>query len=124
MAVLCGHKFTNSATEEGASWSDIYLSPDGDKSIYLGGNSWRPNSGWFKVQNNGSVSGGKVQINIGSASSTNWKDVAYKGENISDFNNDSGFTTNVGTVTSGNNVSPVSGNVTLPVPSITFYWGE
>ena len=86
MAALCGHKFTNSATEEGAAWSDIYFSPDGDKAIYFGGNSWRQNSGWFKVQNNASNTGGTVQVNIGSASSTNWKDVAYKGENVSDFN--------------------------------------
>lgn len=124
MAALCGHKFTDSATEEGAAWSDIYFSPDGDKAIYFGGNSWRQNSGWFKIQNSGSNTGGTVQVNIGSTSSTNWKNVAYKGENVSDFNNDAGYTTNVGTVTSVNEVTPVDGDVSLPIPTVTFYWGE
>ena len=41
-----------------------------------------------------------------------------------DSSNPNGYTSNTGTVTSVNNVSPVSGNVTLPVPAITFYWGE
>jgi len=36
--------------------------------------------------------------------------------------NPNGYTSNIGTVTSVNNVSPVSGNVSLPVA--TFYWGE
>jgi len=33
------------------------------------------------------------------------------------LNNDAGYTTNVGTVTSVNNVSPVNGNVTLSIPA-------
>ena len=38
---------------------------------------------------------------------------------VSQLTNDSGYTTNVGTVTSVNNVSPVSGNVTLSIPNDT-----
>ena len=41
-----------------------------------------------------------------------------------DNSNPNGYTSNTGTVTSVNNVSPVSGNVTLNIPTITFYWGE
>lgn len=36
---------------------------------------------------------------------------------VSQLTNDSGYTTNTGTVTSVNNVSPVNGNVTLSIPS-------
>ena len=35
-----------------------------------------------------------------------------------DSSNPNGYTSNVGTVTSVNNVSPVSGNVTLPIPTV------
>lgn len=148
MAAIGGHKFSNSATESNADWSDIYFQPDGNKAVYFGGYSWRPNSGWFKVQNNASDAGGKTQVNIGTITNANWKDVAYKGENISDFNNDSGYitgitssdvttalgytpydnsnpagyTTNEGTVKSVNNVSPDNnGNVTLVIPEPTGY---
>ena len=39
------------------------------------------------------------------------------GDNISELNNDSGYTTNVGTVTSVNNVQPdANGNVTITIP--------
>ena len=120
MAAIGGHKFSDSATESNADWSDIYFQPDGTKAVYIGGYSWTPQSGWFKVQNSGNT-GGKVQINIGSISLANWKDIAYKGENISDFNNDAGYGT--GTVKSINSTSPDSnGNVSLNVG--TFYWGE
>ena len=38
-------------------------------------------------------------------------------DNISELNNDAGYTTNVGTVTSVNNVQPIDGNVTLSIPA-------
>ena len=41
-----------------------------------------------------------------------------------DSSNPNGYTSNTGTVTSVNNISPVNGNVTLSVPTVTFYWGE
>ena len=37
------------------------------------------------------------------------------GDNISELNNDAGYTSNVGTVTSVNNVQPVNGNVSISV---------
>lgn len=118
MAGLGAHSWTNAQTGSGAAWADFYLNPDGNKTVYIGGNAWTKDKGWFKVQNSGSNTGGKVQVNIGSVSSANWKDVAYKGENISDFNNNAGYTTNVGTVTSVNNTSPDgNGNVSLTIPS-------
>lgn len=121
MAAIGGHKFSDSATESNADWSDIYFQPDGNKSIYMGGWDWTGGSGWFRVQNSGGNTGGKAQVNQGTIKNTDWKDVAYKGENISDFNNDAGYGT--GTVKSVNSTSPDSnGNVSLNVG--TFYWGE
>lgn len=119
MAAIGGHKFSDSATESNADWSDIYFQPDGAKAVYIGGYSWTPQSGWFKVQNAGGNTGGKAQINIGSISSANWKDIAYKGENISDFNNDSGFITGI----TSSDVTTALGYTPLSSAAI-FYWGE
>lgn len=79
------------------AWDDIYLNTDGNKTVYIGGNNWTKNSGWFKVENSGSNSGGKVQVNIGTITDAVWKDV--------------------GIVKSVNNASPdSSGNVTITIP--------
>jgi hypothetical protein len=107
MAGLGAHSWTDSAAATGAAWADFYINPDGAKTVYIGGYGWKVNSGWFRVQNTGSISNGKIQVNIGDINTPNWKDVAYKGENLSDFNDD------VGIVQSVNNITPVSGNVTL-----------
>ena len=46
------------------------------------------------------------------------------GDNVSELNNDAGYTTNVGTVTSVNNVQPdANGNVTITIPD-TATWGN
>lgn len=39
-------------------------------------------------------------------------------DNISELTNDAGYTSNIGTVTSVNNVNPVNGNVTLSIPTV------
>jgi len=85
MAGIGAHAWTDSAAGSGAAWANFYLNPDGAQTVYIGGYAWRQNAGWFRVQNTGGNTGGKTQVNIGSQSSSNWKDVAYKGENISDF---------------------------------------
>jgi len=107
MAGLGAHSWTDSAAGTGAAWADFYLNPDGAKTVYIGGYNWKLNSGWFRVQNSGATTNGKVQVNVGSTTSTDWKDVAYKGENVSDFNDD------IGIVKSVNNITPVNGNITL-----------
>jgi hypothetical protein len=93
MAGLGAHSWTDSASGSGAAWDNVYINPDGDKAVYIGGYAWRKAAGWFRVQNTGGNSGGTVQVNKGTISSADWKDVAYKGENISDFNNNSGYIT-------------------------------
>ena len=165
MAGIGAHSWTNAQTGSGAGWADFYLNPDGNKAVYIGGNLWQKDSGWFKVKNAGANTGGTIQVNKGSITSPSWKDVAYNGENISDFTNDSGYitssalsgyatetwvgnqgyitgitssdvttalgftpydasnpsgyTSNVGTVTSVNNTSPDSnGNVSLTIPTV------
>ena len=117
MAGIGAHSWTNAQTGSGAGWADFYLNPDGGNAVYIGGYNWTKDSGWFKVKNTASNTGGTIQVNKGSITSPSWKDVAYKSENISDFTNDAGYTSNVGTVTSVNNVSPVNGNITLSIPS-------
>ena len=78
-------------------WDDIYLNTDGNKTVYIGGNNWTKNSGWFKVENSGNNTGGKVQVNTGTITDPVWKDV--------------------GTVKSVNNASPdPNGNVTITIP--------
>ena len=44
-------------------------------------------------------------------------------DNISELNNDVGYTTNIGTVTSVNNIEPVDGNVTIEIPD-SATWGN
>ena len=143
MAGIGAHSWTNAQTGSGASWADFYLNPDGSNAVYIGGNLWTKNSGWMKIKNNGNASG-TVQVNRGTISSASWKGVACWGDNISNFTNDSGYitgitssdvttalgytpydasnpsgyTSNVGTVTSVNNTSPDgNGNVSISIPS-------
>lgn len=79
------------------AWDDIYFNTDGNKTVYIGGNNWTKNSGWFKVENSGSNSGGKIQVNTGTITDAVWKDV--------------------GIVKSVNNAIPDStGNVTITIP--------
>lgn len=78
---MCGlgaHRWSNSLTDTGAAWNDIYIQPDGNTSVYIGGWNWTHGTGWFKVKNSGSSTGGKVQVNVGSITSPNWQDVATK----------------------------------------------
>ena len=118
MAGIGAHSWTNAQTGAGASWADFYLNPDGSNAVYIGGNLWTKNSGWMKIKNSGNTNG-TVQVNRNSISSPSWKNVACWDDNISKFNNDAGYTTNVGTVTSVNNTSPDSnGNVSLSIPTV------
>jgi len=76
---ICGlgaHSWEDSVAEEGAAWEDIYLNPDGNKSVYIGSHDWRANTGWFKVQNTGNDYNGKTYCNRGSITSPTWREVA------------------------------------------------
>jgi len=95
MAAIGVHKWTNSATGAGAAWDDCYIMPDGTTATYIGGYDWTKNSGWFKVKNTGSGTGGTVQVNRGTIASASWKGVACWGDNISNFTNDSGYITGI-----------------------------
>jgi len=79
---MCGlgaHKWTSARRQVGASWDDVYIQPDGDKSVYLGGYNWTINGGWLMVQNNSSGSSGSnhVFINVGTMSAPSWKVVPF-----------------------------------------------
>lgn len=76
LCAIGAHTWLDSAQGTSPAWEDVYLQPDGDKAIYIGGNSWVPNSGWFKVQNNGASSASfRTQINTGTSTSPTWRNV-------------------------------------------------
>lgn len=86
---MCGlgaHRWSNSLTDTGAAWNDIYIQPDGNTSVYIGGYNWTHSTGWLKVKNSGSNTGGKVQINKGSISNPNWQDVATDPKKYTGYN--------------------------------------
>lgn len=76
---ICGigaHTWGSASSQTGAGWDNIYIQPDGSTAVYLGGNGWRGNSGWFRVQNSGSSSASyKAQINTGTSTSPAWKNI-------------------------------------------------
>jgi len=76
---ICGigaHSWSNSFEETDAAWEDIYLNPDGNKAVYIGSHDWRANTGWFKVQNNGTDYNGKTYCNRGNIQTPVWHEVA------------------------------------------------
>ena len=76
---MCGlgaHSWTDAEAQTGAAWEDIYIQPDGNKAVYLGGNVWRVNSGWLKVQNDGNGTAAyRTFINTGTNTSPTWRTV-------------------------------------------------
>lgn len=131
ICVLGAHAWTNAQEGTGAAWEPVYINPDGDKAVYIGGSPINGKQPLMVLQNVNANTTGTVKINRSTNLSNNFKDVACWGDNISKFNNDAnytsvyestvsdwGFTKNTGTVTSVNNVSPVNGNVTLTIPTV------
>lgn len=74
---MCGlgaHSWTDAEAQTGAAWEDVYIQPDGNKAVYLGGRQWRVDSGWMKVQNDGSGNAAyRTFINTGSNTSPTWR---------------------------------------------------
>lgn len=76
---MCGigaHSWTDAEAQTGAAWEDVYIQPDGNKAVYLGGRQWRVDSGWFKVQNDGGGTAAyRTFINTGTNTSPTWRTV-------------------------------------------------
>jgi hypothetical protein len=51
MCALGAHSWTSANSEAGAAWEDVYINPDGDKTIYLGGHGWTAGTGILQVRN-------------------------------------------------------------------------
>lgn len=144
ICVLGAHAWTDAQKGTGAAWEPVYINPDGNKAVYIGGSPINGKQCILKIQNVNANTTGTVQINRSTNLTNNFKDVACWDDNVSKFTNDAGYitgisstdvtdalgytpydsnnpagyTSNVGTVTSVNNVQPVSGNVTLSIPTV------
>ena len=122
---MCGigaHSWTDAESQTGAAWEDVYIQPDGNKATYIGGKGWEVNSGWFKVQNSGNLTGGTVQVNRNSIDSPTWKDVACWDDNVSKFNNDAGYITGITSsmITTALGFTPIQ----MSDATFTIYRGE
>ena len=76
---MCGlgaHSWTDATAGTGAAWEDIYLNPDGNKAVYIGGYGWTGASGIIKVQNANADSGNKAYYNKGTISTPSWQEIA------------------------------------------------
>lgn len=102
ICVLGAHSWTNAQQGTGAAWEDVYINPDGDKCVYIGGSPINNKQAILKIQNVNANTTGTVKINRSLNLTNNFKDVACWDDNVSKFNNDAGYITS----------------------AATFYWGE
>ena len=93
ICVLGAHSWTNAQQGTGAAWEDVYINPDGNKGVFIGGSPINGKKAILVIQNNNANTTGTVKINRSSNLTDNFKDVACWGDNISKFNNDSGYIT-------------------------------
>ena len=95
ICVLGAHAWTNAQQGTGAAWEDVYINPDGNKAVYIGGSPINGKQCILKIQNVNANTTGTVQINRSSNLTNNFKDVACWGDNVSKFNNDAGYITGI-----------------------------
>ena len=93
ICVMGAHSWTNAQQGTGAAWEPVYINPDGDKAIYLGGSPINGKQAIMVIQNVNANTTGTVKINRSSNLSNNFKDVACWDDNVSKFNNDAGYIT-------------------------------
>lgn len=101
ICVLGAHAWTNAQEGTGAAWEPVYINPDGDKAVYIGGSPINGKQPLMVLQNVNANTTGTVKINRSTNLSNNFKDVACWGDNISKFNNDAKFLKNNSTNTAG-----------------------
>ena len=59
MAALGAHGWTDAQAESGAAWADLYLNPDGAKSVYIGGAGWKAGTGHLIIKNSDGTTNSK-----------------------------------------------------------------
>lgn len=72
LCILGAHSWTDAQAGTGAAWEPIYINSDGSQAVYIGGSGNTASSGYFKVDN----ATGKTYVNVGSAASPIWAQVA------------------------------------------------
>lgn len=87
MAALGAHSWTSAKQGTGAAWADIYINPDGDKAVKIGGSPMVGRPSIMVIQNLGQVNTGTVKINRNPylTSAAQYKDVACWDDDISKF---------------------------------------
>ena len=93
ICVLGAHSWYNAQAGTGAAWEDVYINPDGDKAVYIGGSPINNKQALVKIQNVNNTTTGTVKINRSTNLTNNFKDVACWDDNVSKFNNDAGYIT-------------------------------
>lgn len=51
---ICGigaHSWSSANDGTGAAWDDVYINPDGDKTVYIGGHTWAHDTGILAIRN-------------------------------------------------------------------------
>lgn len=109
ICVLGAHAWTNAQQGTGAAWEDVYINPDGNKAVYIGGSPINGKQAILKIQNVNVNTTGTVQINRSSNLTNNFKDVACWDDDVRKFS----FTSISGYSASANQVlqHDTSGNL-------------
>lgn len=85
ICVLGAHAWTNAQQGTGAAWEDVYINPDGNKTVYIGGSPINGKQALMKISNVNANTTGTVQINRSSNLTNNFKNVACWDDSVTKF---------------------------------------
>ena len=85
ICVLGAHAWTNAQQGTGAAWEPVYINPDGDKSVYIGGSPINGKQALLQINNVNANTTGTVKINRSTNLSNNFKDVACWDDDVRKF---------------------------------------
>lgn len=85
ICVLGAHSWTNAQQGTGAAWEPVYINPDGDKAVYIGGSPINGKQALMVLQNVNANTTGTVKINRSTNLSNNFKDVACWSDDVKKF---------------------------------------
>lgn len=87
MAALGAHSWTSAKQGTGTAWADIYINPDGDKAVKIGGSPMVGRPSIMVIQNLGQTNTGTVKINRSPllTSAAQYKDVACWDDSVDKF---------------------------------------
>lgn len=85
ICVLGAHAWTNAQKGTGAAWEPVYINPDGDKAVYIGGSPINGKKALMVLQNVNMNTTGTVKINRSTNLADNFKDVACWSDDVRKF---------------------------------------